>query len=96
MNLCAEYHFVAEDLRLNELYGKARAKLLKGTGMSLLVKSQRAWLSFRDATCEYQSQGYEGGTLRASVALNCMNRLTVERSRQLEEHISCTTPGCPR
>jgi uncharacterized protein YecT (DUF1311 family) len=95
MNLCFEYRFVAADLRMNDVYAKVRSNLRATKAESLLVKSQRSWLAFRDSTCEYESHGYEGGTLRASITLSCMRAHTIERSHHLEEYLSCRSPGCP-
>jgi len=95
MNLCSEYHFVAADLRMNDAYAKARSNVRGTKAEPLLVKSQRSWLAFRDSTCEYESQGYEGGTLRGSISLGCMQAHTIERTRHLEEYLLCKSPGCP-
>lgn len=95
MNLCSEYLFMVAELRMNDLYEKARANVHRTKAAPLLVKSQRAWIFFRDTTCNYESQGYEGGTLRGSLNLRCKEALTTERISHINRYLSCTSPGCP-
>lgn len=48
-----------------------------------LEKSQAAWTSYRDAACRAAAGQYEGGSLRPVVALDCLVRLTRERTLEL-------------
>ena len=95
MNLCAEYNFIASDLKLNDLYGSVK-KNVKGTSAEeRLIQAQRAWLKFRDLTCKYESEGYAGGTGRAGIELSCMQRQTEARIKDFEAYLQCTEPGRP-
>ena len=49
------------------------------------LKSQRAWLEFRDAQCT--SEGYygRGGTIEPMLVNLCLARITRERTAQLRE-----------
>jgi uncharacterized protein YecT (DUF1311 family) len=83
------------DLNLNDLYSQAISKVHTTLAEPLLRKSQKAWLIYRDATCEYESQGVEGGSLHGAYTLECMKNLTAERVQNLEEYVKCTSAGCP-
>jgi len=48
-----------------------------------LEKSQAAWSAYRDAACAAAAGQYEGGSLRPVVALDCLLRLTRERTLEL-------------
>ncbi|MNC92070.1 hypothetical protein D3C83_84330 [compost metagenome] len=48
-----------------------------------LEKSQGAWSAYRDAACRAAAGQYEGGSLRPVVALDCLLRLTRERTLEL-------------
>ena len=48
-----------------------------------LEKSQVAWTGYRDAACHAAAGQYEGGSLRPVVALDCLVRLTRERTLEL-------------
>jgi uncharacterized protein YecT (DUF1311 family) len=96
MNICAEYGFVVADLRMNDLYAQVVGHLKDPKNKELLRKSQLAWLGFRDAACKFDSAGFAGGTLRPMNDLACRQTLTEERSRHLEEYVSCTpSDNCP-
>ena len=95
MNICAEYHYVKSDLKLNQTYTSLLAKLKgKPVATSQLVKAQRAWVTFRDLTCEFESNGWSGGSGRSMVVLTCKSVLTESRTKTLQEYLECTE-GCP-
>jgi len=48
-----------------------------------LQQSQTAWSAYRDAACRAAAGQYEGGSLRPVVALDCLLRLTHERTLEL-------------
>jgi uncharacterized protein YecT (DUF1311 family) len=96
MNLCGKYHFIAQDIKLNELY-KAVKKNIQSDKDALvkLISSQRAWIKFRDATCEYESDGFVGSRMQSGVKSSCIENLTKERITHLERYKKCTRPTCP-
>lgn len=94
MNLCAEYQFVLADQRLNDVYSRVSAAYLRKPA-SLLRKSQRAWLSYRDEACTFESSGLEGGSAHAYSTLRCMGEKTATRISELEAYEACTQGGCP-
>ena len=48
-----------------------------------LEEAQAAWAGYRDAACRGAAGQYEGGSLRPVVALDCLLRLTRERTLEL-------------
>lgn len=78
INECAGIAYDKADKRLNQVYRK-----LERTPE--LVAAQRAWIAFRDAQCSYQASAYKGGSMQPMVYAGCLQSLTEERIKQLEE-----------
>ena len=49
------------------------------------LASQRAWLAFRDKQCTIEGGEFAGGSLQPMARLQCMARLTKERTTQLKD-----------
>ena len=49
------------------------------TTLEALRNAQRAWITFRDAQCEYEAYEVFGGTMQPMVGSLCLARLTRER-----------------
>ncbi len=93
MTYCAEYLFLVDDLRMNDLY-QQKVTASDKDAVELLRKSQRAWVTYRDSACEYESSGITGH-LHGYYVLSCQSALTKERVARLEQYASCTQNGCP-
>ncbi len=52
-----------------------------------LRKAQRAWIAFRDASCEYEYATWGGGTGGNPAYLSCMMTLTAEQALQLKTRL---------
>ena len=88
MAICASYGFFSEDVRLNHIYRKARASAKEGNFDALLIRSQRAWLAYRDESCELEASVYSGQGIGGALdALSCKGRLTKDRADYLKELI---------
>lgn len=84
------------DARLNHAYGSLRSKAkssdagLEEIGSSAprtapaLRDMQRAWISYRDATCEFEQAQWGGGSGGGPAVLGCLMRLTGEQALYLE------------
>jgi uncharacterized protein YecT (DUF1311 family) len=82
------------DLRLNGLYSQKMATL-GSESKAALRESQRAWIVYRDKTCNYESVGGEG-SYWGSIYLECMSRVTRQRIADLNEYLACRADGgCP-
>jgi len=78
MNECAGAAYQKADKTLNQVY-----RQLEKTPE--LVASEKAWIAFRDAECKYQASGFEGGSMQPMVYANCLQSLTEDRIKQLEQ-----------
>lgn len=52
-----------------------------------LVEMQRAWITYRDATCAYERRQFEGGTLGDLVYVDCMMQLTAAQAFRLQDSV---------
>ncbi|TCD14969.1 lysozyme inhibitor LprI family protein [Oricola cellulosilytica] len=92
MNWCAMRDYEAADRALNEAWPKIRARMkevdswqedrLKGAEAALL-KSQRAWIDYRDGQCEVEGFYARGGTLEPLIVSGCLARMTRKRTEEL-------------
>ena len=73
------------DSVLNVRYKKLTAKLGNSDAKKILIKAQRAWISYRDAHCSYTESFYEGGSMQPLVYFDCLLQLTTNRIKELEE-----------
>lgn len=93
LTYCAEQDWLAADADLNVAYGVAR-KLMQGIDADLdasergaadyLRDGQRAWVTFRDATCAAEGYTMHGGSAEPMVIYGCRTRLTEQRTADLE------------
>ncbi|MDZ4393600.1 lysozyme inhibitor LprI family protein [Cypionkella sp.] len=93
LTYCAEQDWLAADADLNAAYGVAR-KLMQGIDAELeasqrgaadfLREGQRAWVTFRDATCAAEGYAMHGGSAEPMVIYGCRARLTEQRTADLE------------
>jgi uncharacterized protein YecT (DUF1311 family) len=90
MRVCADKAYEASNAELNALYRKIQKRLAddKDTGQ-LLVKAQRAWLSFRDAECAFSTSRVEGGSIYPTISLMCLDDLTRKRVDDLKTYLDC-------
>lgn len=81
MNECAMASYQRVDDALNAVYKQAaaRAKSAGGQVPTLLLAAQRAWISYRDASCKAEAELYAGGSIMPLVHANCLQRLTGQR-----------------
>ena len=92
MTYCAEQDWNAADVKLNAAYKLAMA-VLKGIDSNLdaadqgaaiaLRNAQRAWVPFRDATCDAEGWAYHGGSAEPMVIYACRARVTAARAEEL-------------
>ena len=84
-----------KDAELNTVYKQLTAVLGNSKDVSggnkartLLMKTQRAWIQYRDAHCAYTESSYDGGSMQPLVYYGCMRQVTEERIKQLKEAIA--------
>ena len=83
MTDCAREEFSRADTALNVAYAE-RLRASGGKLKETLRTSQRAWIAYRDATCQAEGAVYEGGTMEPLASVTCRARLTDERSAWLK------------
>jgi len=86
MNVCAGIEYQNADKKLNQQYQKL-ISTLSANRKQKLIAAQKAWLSYRDANCDYEKSEVEGGTLAPTIYALCMADLTKERTTRLQESV---------
>ncbi|WP_290886981.1 lysozyme inhibitor LprI family protein [Hoeflea sp.] len=101
MSYCAHADFEDADKELNALWPDVVAAARQSdeyvadqaksmgvpTTLEALRTAQRAWISFRDAQCEYEAYEVFGGSAQPMVGSLCLARLTRERIEVLKRAI---------
>lgn len=85
LELCAVARFRAADAELNRVYRALLAR--EGAdekNRGLLRDAQRAWLSYRDKTCAWESDAARGGSAATLYAVNCLGEVTAARASYLD------------
>lgn len=85
MRECASKRFNEADTELNRVF----AKLLSGLSddnehKAKLRLSQDTWLKYRDANSDFEAYFYNGGTVQQQIRLNCLTRMTQNRTKELQ------------
>ncbi|SMP30628.1 lysozyme inhibitor LprI family protein [Shimia sagamensis] len=96
MSHCLDQERQYWDDRLNAAYKNVRTKR-KATDTEMaelgsaapsqgdaLKKMQRAWIAYRDATCDYERSLWGGGTGGGPATVSCLMYLTAEQALYLE------------
>lgn len=86
MRECNGEELRRQDGQLNSLYRELSAKSTP-EARAALVRTQRAWIAFRDAECEYEGEQHSGGTLEAIVIGGCHVEMTAQRVMQLRRYV---------
>ncbi|WP_260961963.1 lysozyme inhibitor LprI family protein [Pseudomonas citri] len=90
MNQCAAQENKAADKELNSLYQQITARLKDNPETrQMLVKAQRAWISFRDAECSFSASGVEGGSVYPLIHNNCITAQTKIRIEAFKTYLKC-------
>lgn len=84
---CAAQDAAFWDGLLNNAYQQVIARSDADTERNLR-EAQRAWITFRDLTCEMEMARYTGGTIAPMILQDCMARLTERRARDLETYLN--------
>lgn len=95
MTRCGELNFMVADFELNEVFMRLNTQLKTLSAHTKLKKTQRAWIIFRDATCNFDSDGWSGGTGQSMVIWSCKEEQTKRRIDELRKYLGCTDRGCP-
>lgn len=72
--------------RLNAAYGALARKIGPDT-LPLLEKAQKAWLSYRNAQCDYMAEPLVGLSMISSARIACTADMNNKRAAELEEAV---------
>lgn len=86
MTQCAGQDAAFWDRLLNAAYQQVIATLDAEREESLRA-AQRAWITYRDLTCDMETARYAGGSIAPMIMQECMARLTERRARDLETYL---------
>jgi len=90
LNQCAAKEFQAADKQLNADFKEIAKRLGDDADTKkLLVAAQRAWVSFRDAECTFQTSAAAQGTIYPMLFAYCKTALTNDRVEQLKTYLAC-------
>lgn len=97
LNATAAQNLRRADQALNTQYTATTGRL-STPSRTLLRDAQRAWITFRDQQCRYESSAVRGGSAFAMVQSDCLARMTVDRTRDLRRLAQCEEGdlSCPR
>ncbi|MCO6185319.1 lysozyme inhibitor LprI family protein [Rhizobium sp. L1K21] len=96
LNTCAYDDWEKADEELNAVYKDAVAfakkedaffddnPSMKGA-LEALKKGQRAWIDYRDGTCDLEGFNARGGSMEPLLIFSCQAELTRKRTRELKE-----------
>ena len=93
LNQCAYQDWEGADVRLNAVYKQVVAAYSdldsylsedQGSSVETLRDAQRAWITFRDLTCEAEGFAMRGGSAEPLLVYGCMRALTEERIGHLQ------------
>lgn len=93
----------AEFLVATEAYAasyKTLAGSLAQKQRDQLRRSQKAWIAYRTAACDFESSASQGGSVQDMVKWRCASRMTRDRTEELtrltncpEGDVSCMRPA---
>ncbi len=88
MNQCAAADLEAADGELQTAYDRLVSRLSKEDKAALRT-AERAWIGFRDAWCDFQAAGVEGGSMYPQVVASCLAEETRRQSARLSQQLDC-------
>ncbi|WP_333721927.1 lysozyme inhibitor LprI family protein [Agrobacterium tumefaciens] len=75
---------------MNKVYKEIEGRLKDDADTTkLLVVTQRAWIAFRDAACDFQTSNVRTGTVYPFANSSCHEGLTQSRTEDLKGYLQC-------
>lgn len=87
MNQCAVQAYNSADRELQTLYQQMQTQI-SDAARSQLDTTQQEWIEFRAAECRLEAKPNEGGSMYPTVFYRCMERITSDRIKQLQEQVA--------
>ena len=86
LNACAQAAYEAADQTLNQVYQQLQAQV-DDSAAEQLIQTEQAWLTYRDANCEFERSQFEGGSIVPTVYYGCLTRMTQARTAELQQQL---------
>ncbi|GEM_PF-5522377 len=93
LEVCESNIYHSLDTRMNDLYKKQMARL-GPESKAALRDAQRAWLVFRDKSCDYEA-GKDPYGYMETIQYSCLQDITRRRIEDLTSYLECAQNGCP-
>lgn len=90
---CAEHHVVALDRTINTLRRDLWPRLRTRRARVDFIIAERAWFSYRGASCTSQSDLYQGGSLSVVTYADCLFAFDRQHVGELRDTISLYQQG---
>jgi uncharacterized protein YecT (DUF1311 family) len=87
MKYCSQQSYQAADRQLNQVYQKVISNL-NGEQKEILTAAQQTWIKFRDRNYDFEVYGNRGGTGYEIFRNGCLERLTTQRTKDLQNYLS--------
>lgn len=87
LKYCSQLSYQAADKQLNQAYQKVTSSI-KGEQKQLLTTAQQAWIKFRDNNCNFETYPSRDGTGYEIFRNGCLERLTKQRTKDLQDYLS--------
>ncbi len=87
IKFCSQQSYQAADKKLNQVYQQVTSSL-KGEPKQLLITAQQEWVKFRDNNCNFEVYNSRGGTGYEIFRNGCLERLTKQRTKDLQDYLS--------
>jgi uncharacterized protein YecT (DUF1311 family) len=88
LDQCAGQDFEKADAKLNVLYKQMFPKY-DAANAALLKKSELPWIAYRDAECDFATNGTAGGTINPMMDTICRTNMTNARIKELDAQLHC-------
>ena len=87
LKYCSLKTYQAADQKLNQVYQKILGRV-SGEQEKILISAQQAWIIFRDRNCNFETYRSRGGTGYEIFRNGCLERLSQQRTTDLEKYLS--------
>jgi uncharacterized protein YecT (DUF1311 family) len=88
LDQCAGQDFQTSDAKLNALYKSMMTKY-DAPNQTKLKTAEKAWLTYRDAECDYETNVTAGGTINPMEVAICRTSKTQARIKELNAQLHC-------
>lgn len=82
LRICSQLHYDRENSKLDRVYNQLQ-KQLPNYRKQQLIQSQKLWIAFREAHCDFRRSRVAGGTADPIIYYGCLAQLTQLRASEL-------------